>query len=249
MALRETPITAFVFWPSEREQPYTLPKLTRGTCLYGTPTTIRVRLDHKLADRPQLTLDHTAGEQTQRKEGLYCMPSEEVWEEFLTELAAYQDALNALKDVVATLKVYSKHRDAQERIGVMTNPLCRSAIRIWPIGKTIHSHWEPWAMTTILRGRVEHHSMHNIKIEGSGSMSNSIYDWHCCLSEAEWTATEAAHKAAKAAMGPVAKRIGELGKYSEALKDHRYRDVQKPGLPPEVGMFEPKKTRAKKQAA
>jgi hypothetical protein len=249
LAIRETPITAFVFWPSEREEPYTLPTLTRGTCLYGTPTSIRVRLDHKLPDREFVQLAHTAGEQNQRKEGLWCMPTEEAWEELLGLLATYQVALNGLRDVVATLKVYSKQRDALERQKVMTNPVCRSGIRIWPIGKTVHSHWEPWSMTAILRGRVESHSMHNIKIEGSGSMSNSIYDWHCCLSEAEWTATEAAHKAAKAAMGPVAKRIGELGKYSEALKDHRYRDVQKPGLTPEVGMFEPKKTRAKKQAA
>jgi hypothetical protein len=253
MAQRETPITAFVFWPAEREDPYLLPKLTRGTCLYGTPTTIRVRLDHKLTDRPQLTLDHTAGEQTQRKEGLYCMPNDETWEQFLDELATLQDALTALKDVVATLPVYSARRYELERQKVMTNPICRSAIQIWPLDKRVYSHWEPWAITNCRRGRVQSHSMHNIKIEGSGSMSNSIYDWHCCLSEADWTATEAAHKVAKAAMGVVAKRIGALGKYHEAVKDHRYRDVQKPGLSAEVGMFaqngKAKKKPAAKQAA
>ena len=237
MAIRETPITAFVFWPSEREEPYTLPTLTRGTCLYGTPTSIRVRLDHKLPDREFVQLAHTAGEQNQRKEGLWCMPGEEAWEELLGLLATYQAALHGLKDVVATLKVYSKHRDALERQKVMTNPVCRSGIRIWPIGKTVHSHWEPWSMTAILRGRVESHSMHNIKIEGSGSMSNSIYDWHCCLSEAEWAATKAAHEVAQAAGAAANARIAELGKYSAAVKDHRYRNVQKSGLSAEVGMF------------
>jgi hypothetical protein len=246
MAQRETPITAFVFWPAEREDPYLLPALTRGTCLYGTPTTIRVRLDHNLKDRPQLTLKHTAGEQTQRKEGLYCMPNEETWEEFLNELATLQDALTALKDVVATLPVYSKRRDELERQKVVTNPVCRSGIQIWPIGKRVFSHWEPWAITSCRRGRVMGHSMHNIRIEGSGSMSNNIYDWHCCLTEADWQRTSAAHKVTKEAMGAVARRIQSLGKYHEAVKDLRYRDVQKPGMSAEVGMFE-KKAPAKKR--
>jgi hypothetical protein len=79
--------------------------------------------------------------------------------------------------------------------------------------------------------------MHNIKIEGSGSMSNSIYDWHCCLSEAEWTATKAAHEVAQAAGAVATKHLAELGKYAQAVKDHRYRNVQKPGLSAEVGMF------------
>jgi hypothetical protein len=249
---RESPITAYVFWPTEREEPYQLPILTRATCLYGTPTTIRVRLDHKLPDREFVRLAHTAGEQTQRKEGLWCMPGEEAWDELMGLLAIYQESLNGLRDVVASLKVYSKRRDELERSGVKTNPVCRSAIRIWPIAKTVHSHWEPWSMTAILRGSVESHSMHNIKITGHGIMSNSIYDWHCCLSEAEWTATKAAHEVARKAGEAATKRIAELGRYQDAVKDSRYRDVQKPGGSAEVGMFAStgttKKT-AKKKAA
>ena len=46
-------------------------------------------------------------------------------------------------------------------------------------------------------------------------------------------------------MGAVARRIQSLGKVNEAIKDLRYRDVQKPGMSAEVGMFE-KKAPAKK---
>ena len=48
MAPRETPITEFVFWPAERKDAYELPELTRATTLYGTPTTIRVRVNRAL---------------------------------------------------------------------------------------------------------------------------------------------------------------------------------------------------------
>jgi len=238
MTTRETPITEFVFWPAERNAPYELPELTRATTLYGTPTTIRVRVNHKMATRPQLTFNTEAREHTQRKEGLYCMPDEATWDLFLDELATLQDALSALKAEVATLPLYHTRRDALERTGVKSNPICRSGIRVWPIGKRIYSQWEPWAITDIRRERIAGHSMHNIRLVGSSnSMANSIYDWHCCLTEADWKRTKAAHDLAKAAYAVVAARIKTLGKYNEAVKDQRYRGQQRVSAPVNVGMF------------
>lgn len=238
MAPRETPITEFVFWPAERKDAYVLPELTRAITLYGTPTTIRVRVNHTMTTRSQLRFNATAREQTQRKEGLYCMPDEVTWELFLDELATLQDALTVLKAEVARLPLYHTRRDALERQGVKSNPICRSGIRIWPIEKRYYTTRHPWEITTILRGRITQHSMHNIRIDGSSnSMANSIYDWHCCLTEADWTRTKAAHDVATAAAAAVEQRITALGTYPEAVKDQRYRTIQRVGEPVEVGMF------------
>ena len=74
MSTRETPIVPIVFWPEERKQPYELPALTRATTLYGTPTTIRVRID-KPDPVDLITFEGVKGaEQTARKETLYCCP-------------------------------------------------------------------------------------------------------------------------------------------------------------------------------
>jgi len=252
-SIRETPITEFVFWPAERTDAYVLPTLTRATTLYGTPTTIRCKVNGNPPTRPQLAFATDEVQLTQRKENLYCMPDEETWEAFLDELATLQDALTALKAEVSTLQLYSKRRDELERQNIKTNPVCRSAIQIWPIDKRFYSAFEPWAISSIRRGRVEGHSFHNLRLaDSSSSMANSIYEWHCCWTEADWQRVNAAHTAAAEAYTVVAARVQALGKYNTAAKDGRYRALQRKGESVAVGLFAPetkKKTRKQKVAA
>lgn len=229
MSTRETPIVPFVFWPAERKEPYQLPALTRATTLYGTPTTVRVRID-KLDSVERVTFAGAPrAEQTARKETLYCCPDEETWAAFMAELSEYQRLLTALRDAVKQLPHYSHRRNELERDKVLTNPVCRSGIAIAPVDKTWWSVPQPWAMTGIRRERIHRHSMHNIWVGDGDGRQESIYDWHCCLTEADWERTRVAHAAAQGAAAVVEQRVKDLGKYLAAVADRRYKDLKRAG--------------------
>ena len=156
----------------------------------------------------------------------------------MAELSTFQRLLHALRDEVKATPYYPRRRDELERQKVMTNPVCRSGIAIAPIDKTWWNIQQPWSMTSIRRGRIWRHTMHNIWIgdEGDGRQEG-IYDWHCCLTEADWERVKRAYDAAKAACTVVEQRVKELGKYMTAQADQRYKSLKRQGDVGETPMF------------
>jgi hypothetical protein len=241
MSTRETPIVPYVFWPEERKQPYDLPALIRATTLYGTPTTIRVRIDAPTPVECVTFKGVPRAEKTARKETLYCCPDLPTWDAFMAELSEYQRLLHALRDEVKTLPHYAHRRNELERDKVMTNPVCRSGICIAPVDKTWWNVQQPWSMTQVRRDRIHRHSMHNIWVGEGDGRQEGIYDWHCILREADWERVRKAHSAAKAAAATVEQRVSALGKYNAAAADRRYKDLKRAGGDAaETPMFQPK---------
>jgi len=250
MSIRETPIVPIVFWPVERKEPYDLPALTRATTLYGTPTTVRVRIDHPDPVERVTFAGVPRAEQTARKETLYCCPDEETWAAFMSDLAEQQRLLTPVNGEVAQLHHYATRRNALERDKVMTNPVCRSGIAITPIAKSWYNVQQPCAIPSVRRDRIHRHSMHNIWVGDGDGRQEGIYDWHCILREADWERGRDAHTAAKAAAAVVEQRVKELGKYMAATADRRYKDLKRQGgSVAETPMFKGKRTRTKRAGA
>lgn len=212
MSERSEPIVATVLLIDDQRHPWRLATLHRRPVVYHTPTTVRLQCTPKT-------------QETRQQHHVYCIADDAAWEKARATQASLQQQLNDLAAGLRELGSYVSRLAAWKGAKTTPNPLSATVIGAPDPDLSDAGSW----FTNRLVPRIERRAIrgHTPKmLRGSSGVYETLFSQgnnFVCPADADWERIEALEQAAKAAELNWATVLVELGTYSEALADGRYR--------------------------
>lgn len=207
---QEAPIVPEVLVIGERTSYYTPPPLIRESVQYATPTTVR-----------------TAGG-TRQKHQVYCLPDDAAFARIADAVNAFGATLTDLAGELRRLGSYAKRLDEAGGMKSAPNPLCETVANIDDPDQDGSRWWmQPWYVPRMQREPIARHTPKMLSKYDADHPNAYVFAQSNCFvlpDDAAWECLHERREAVKDAVAHVDRVLQELGLYSIAQADGRYRN-------------------------
>lgn len=226
MSNQTPPVVPEVFIINSQSGYWQLATLGRLATVYATPTTVRCKVIEGTISKHGTPVGKLASLQQGE---VYCLPTSDAWQRVMAARAAFQAALDALAGGLRELGSYASRLKEAGGLKHAPNPLTPTVISADDPDTKTTSWWlQPMIVPMVERWAAQRHTAKMVEIDGryapgSFRLVNQA-DHFVCPDDAAWSHIEALHGAVKAAHEGWGKLLREVGTYSEALGDGRYKN-------------------------